>query len=236
MSTFILRSFLILFLSVSIGLTACMDCIKGEGDIIEQEIDLATFHSFNLKTSADVFITQGNVQQVKVSGYANLIKQLNKTINGETWEIDIEECIKNPLKIYITLPDFKNISISGSGDIISKGNLNVSQLDLKISGSGNMDLTINAQQVNSTINGAGDLTLKGSSLNHFVKINGSGDISAYDFTTTNSEIDIIGAGDAEVFATGDLTVDILGAGDVSYKGNTTNVKSNIKGAGEVKKR
>jgi len=50
----------------------------------------------------------------------------------------------------------------------------------------------------------------------------------------NTQVELSGAGDAQVFASVKLDVRVSGAADVKYKGNAT-VSQSVRGAGSVKK-
>jgi len=64
---------------------------------------------------------------------------------------------------------------------------------------------------------------------------GAGKIAAYDLLVEDFYLKMSGAGMAEVFASKKLSVEISGACTVSYKGNPSDVYTNISGLGRVKR-
>ncbi len=60
-----------------------------------------------------------------------------------------------------------------------------------------------------------------------------GSAHCYDLLSENARVDITGAGSAEVYASVKLDAQVSGAGSVNYKGNPTNVKQEVSGAGSV---
>ncbi|MFT5169067.1 MAG: hypothetical protein ACI8P3_004315 [Saprospiraceae bacterium] len=213
------------------GIFGCMD---GEGETITEELVLADFSKIKLKTSADVYLTQGDVQKVEVKGQQNIIHQLDLDVNGETWEIEFDDCVRNydDLKIYITIPEIKELNISGSGMIYGENDLEVGDFRLRISGSGDIDLVLDAGDIDSKITGSGRIKLEGSSTRFQLQISGSGDYRAFDLDTEDGGIKITGSGDAEVSVSDELDIEISGSGDIYYKGNPA-LREDITGSGDV---
>lgn len=228
---------LILFLG-SCGLNddeGWFDCNEGEGQIITEELLLDDFSKVKLKTSGDVYVTQGDVQKVEVEGQQNIIYQLDLDVNNETWEIEFDECVRDydDLKFYITLPEIKELNISGSGMIYGENDFAVGDLRLRISGSGDIDLALaSSTDVDSKISGSGKIKLQGSADRFKLKISGSGDYRAFDLDTEDGDIEISGSGDAEVTANDELDIKISGSGDVYYKGNPA-LRIDVSGSGNV---
>ena len=105
------------------------------------------------------------------------------------------------------------------GKVKSIDTLRVEELGLRLSGIGDISLSVEAEVLNSKISGAGDLKLDGKVRHHEIEISGAGELDAYDLITESAILDISGAGDCKIHVTEELTVDVSGAGDVKYKGD-----------------
>jgi len=57
-------------------------CIDGEGAVTSEELLLNDFTKIKLKISADVYLTQGDVQKVVVEGQQNIIHAIDLDIPG----------------------------------------------------------------------------------------------------------------------------------------------------------
>ena len=68
-----------------------------------------------------------------------------------------------------------------------------------------------------------------------VNLMGSGDINLGEISASKVVVNVIGSGDAAVWANNSLAVSILGSGDVSYRGDV-DPQSSILGSGEVVRR
>ena len=209
-------------------------CERGQGPTVTRVLDLPSFSGIDLQISGDVVLRQGNEQYVEVEGQDNIIDLLRLSVSNNTWKIKFTDCVRNydNLMIYITLPDIDEIKISGSGDVYGDNLFEGNNLDLNISGSGDMDLGLDYKNVDTRITGSGDIRLEGDCRNFDLDITGSGDYHAFDMKSENGKIRISGSGKAEVWVTDDLEVRIPGSGDVYYIGYP-DLDIDITGSGKV---
>jgi len=210
------------------------DCTKGEGNIITKELYLQEFTGVRLQTAADIYITQGSEFSVVAKGQDNIIRMLELDISNGIWEVEFDGCVKNynELNIYITMPAIDYLAISGAGTIYSENVFDVADLGLKISGSGDIILNVNADQIDGTISGSGKIKLTGTADITEYDISGSGNFYTFGLQSKVTEVEISGAGKAEVFVEDHLKVNISGSGDVYYKGNPT-LDVKITGSGNI---
>ena len=235
---------LLLFLSIiTLGVSSCIidldddnfgNCIRGNGPFISEELFLAPFDGVDLKITANVVISQGPEQRVSVEGNRNIIDLLDLRVRNGIWDIELDRCVRNTgdLRFFITLPEITFLSISGSGEMVSDNFLITDDLDLFISGSGDMDLGLESDDIRSVISGSGSILLEGIADETDFEISGSGDYGAFGLDTNRSRIRIRGSGSAEVFVRDQLSVNILGSGDVLYRGNPE-LDVSISGSGDV---
>ncbi len=210
-------------------------CIDADGSIVSQELDLSNFDGIELRMEGKVFIRQGNRQEVIVEAPRDLIEELELDVDNGIWEIETDDCVRyndNDFRVYITLPDITFLRVAGSGDIVSENVLIVDDLELNVSGSGNIDIATEADDIIAKISGSGDMFLEGiADLLDFIT-SGSGDYSAFNLDARAAKIQISGSGNAEVRVSDRLDVRISGSGDVRYKGNPI-VNTQISGSGRV---
>lgn len=209
--------------------------IDGEGATVEQTLDVRSFEGIKLTMNADVYLTKGSSQSVRISAQQNIIDLIKTDVEDGVWRISPEENIDDhsQIKIYITAASLNYVGLSGSGDIRTEGLFTGNdQVKLAVSGSGDISFNTTAQTVEAAVSGSGDIELEGSARSLTVRISGSGDIDAYNFETTNCEVKVSGSGGAKVHADSNLDVRVSGSGDVYYRGNP-NVNSRISGSGDL---
>lgn len=233
-----------LFLAVILmGLSACnwmgYTRIRGNGHVETQDRPITRAERIKLVGSYDVEITQGVATTVKVEADENLQPYL--MVRDEDGFLVIKSKNKvsfsteHPIKIYITTPKLEKIYLVGSGNVIGKNKFTGSnKLELKIAGSGDIDLEVNTPEIASEISGSGNITIKGETRDAAIHISGVGNFNAEDLKTENAIVKIAGSGDVKIFAEKLLDIHIAGVGSVFYKGSAI-VKQKIAGSGEVKK-
>lgn len=195
-------------------------CVDGEGPIVDETLSLDEFDGIVLRISADVEITQGPEQSVRVEGKANIIDELDLDVNNGVWEIEFDDCVRDQgsFKIFITTPNVRMLKVSGSGSIVSTNVLQTADLELEISGSGNIDAAVDSDDITARVSGSGDILLEGEADELDCRISGSGEILAFNLPVREANVEISGSGNAEVRVAETLRVRISGSGDVRYKG------------------
>ena len=209
-------------------------CVNGSGPVVEQTIDLPDFTGVELSMSGSVFIKQGPVQEVVIEAQQNIIDEIERDVRNGVWEIETDGCVRdvNTFRVFITMPDISFLKISGSGEMVSENVLQVGDIEMNVSGSGDMDIALEADDIQSKISGSGAIRMEGIADEIDLEISGSGDYRAFNLESRIAFVEIRGSGDAEVFVTDELNVKISGSGDVRYKGNPS-LNVEISGSGEV---
>ena len=232
---------LVAALIATVSLNSCfldddnfLSCERGQGPTVTRVLELPDFTGVDLKISGNIVIKQGPEQYVEVEGQENIIDLLKLNVSNHTWDIRFDECVRNheDLTFYITLPEINYLSISGSGKIYGDNLFEGNDMNLRISGSGDMDLALDYTKVDAVISGSGDIKLEGDCQDFDLDINGSGDFHAFEMKSEKGDVKISGSGNAEVYVTDNLDVRITGSGDVYYLGNPY-LDIQITGSGQV---
>ena len=108
-------------------------------------------------------------------------------------------------------------------------------LDLSVSGSGDMEIDIDAGEVETGISGSGDVKLSGRALSNRVSISGSGKLDAEDLETDRYKIQISGSGSCRINANKEIDASVSGSGSIYYRGEPDKVYSSTSGSGRIRK-
>ncbi|MGI9543338.1 MAG: head GIN domain-containing protein [Cyclobacteriaceae bacterium] len=231
----------LLFLGGTMGLTSCyfdfedddFGCLRGRGSQVSEERFLTDFTSVTNATSANVVIVQGSRYDIEVRAQDNILDEVSTVVRGSELLIDTRRCVNSAdIDVFITMPQINALSIIGSGDIFGDNTWAVNDMDLRIIGSGDMDLDVDADDIDIEIRGSGEITLFGTADNCRTDISGSGDLRSFNLVANEHSVTIFGSGDAQVFASDELDVIINGSGDVLYKGSPS-ISVNISGSGDL---
>lgn len=214
---------------------ASLPGITGEGPIVSKTIDIRDVDGISIHNNADVILSQGNKQKIRIEAQENILDNLRTEVDGSVWRISNHRRVKKaePIKIYMTIEDLRVARISGSGSITGTERFDdLDDLEIKISGSGDIELDVEAEDIFSRISGSGTIELGGRASLIECLISGSGDLFAEGLKTERGYTRISGSGGVRVNCTDKLEVRISGSGDVYYKGNPR-IQSRISGSGNL---
>jgi hypothetical protein len=224
-----------LALVATIFFTSC-EMIRGEGEVNSYSVELENIENLELDISADLYLTQGETQEVVIEAQENIFYNIHKTAKNGKWEIKFLDPVMNhkKVKIYITLPTVKAIDVNGSGEVFAENEFTgLEELLLEIDGSGEIDMQAQTQKLITEVDGSGKIYVKGSANEITAEIDGSGKIRAFNTPVKDARVDISGSGEVEVDVENTLSVRIIGSGEVYYKGRPAITSMDIDGSGKA---
>ncbi len=212
--------------------------IIGDGPIISEEFDLAKIRGIVVKNSANVILTQGDRQKVVVEAQRNIIDNLKQDVSNGIWYIDNRKPVwrTKAVQIKVRMSDLSIVKVSGSGDISSSNTFrDLDDLEVRIGGSGSINLSAKADNILGHIGGSGSITLEGEAREVEFIVSGSGSIHASDLEAKRGYARISGSGGIHVDVENDLEARISGSGNISYR-NNPRVDKHISGSGNIRSR
>ena len=211
-------------------------------DIIDRH--LSGFNAVNLAGPFDVLITQGEQDGVKVEAPSDVIDRIVTEVSNGVLKISSKHDNWNwgnwwgnhkKILIYVSIKNINSVKISGSGDITFKDGIHSDNLQLSISGSGDMEGKLDAKDLDCNISGSGDMKLIGRAENLKVRVVGSGDFTGKNLITQNSTVHLSGSGDVEINANDSINASLNGSGDIHYTGEAKNITKSKSGSGDISK-
>ncbi|MFA6677307.1 MAG: DUF2807 domain-containing protein [Bacteroidales bacterium] len=193
--------------------------VKGQGEFITQTLILDNISGIDLKIAANIFLSQGNEQSVKVIGQKNIIDSLTTKVKNGIWELNFKPGIYKDIKldVYIVLPTISNIKVSGLGDIKMGSFDGLTDLDIMLSGA-----SLFIAEQSSTVNGTLKISNSGTSL-----------LDCFAIDAEICKISLSGVGKCNVTVNSKLDVNISGVGIVNYKGYPAEIEKEISGIGKL---
>src|SRR5215217_4235139 len=135
--------FFILFAISALSLQSCKK-IKGDGPVVTEYRNVSNFRSINNNIDGDLHFTPVNSYNVEIRAQQNIIDIIEtRTSNGElkigyTGNYNVGR--HDRIDIYVTCPSPNGFIVGGSGNIDVTRSLNVSDMRLRVSGSGTINL------------------------------------------------------------------------------------------------
>lgn len=215
--------------------------IKGNGNVVTQTRNESDFQNVKSAGSFNLYVLQGSAFSVRISAEENLQQYILTERRGNTLVIKVRKGVslrpRDEMKVYVTAPVYKIVSIAGSGDVTAPNILRSSEkMVFEITGSGNIRMAdVDAPEIQVKIAGSGNVELAGQTRQAVYRIAGGGNIRADKLLAENAAVQIAGSGNVWVYASTLLDVHIAGGGDVYYYGAPETIKQQIAGAGRISK-
>lgn len=185
----------------------------------------------------DVVLTTKGNEIVIDAEKAESLKKIKTEIKDNTLRIYSDKtAVRGDVTITVPYSKLSAVSLNGSGDITAAGTIKTAQLGIALVGSGDITLPLDADKVSVSLVGSGDIKLSGSGNALNAAVNGSGDLEAGAFKTEDVMIQLMGSGDADVYATQHITASVNGSGDVTYGGNPAKETIKVTGSGSISKK
>jgi hypothetical protein len=245
----------LMIIAAMMSLTGCYKPwhhVEGNMDVQTETRDVSSFEKVYNEGTFEVYVIQDGESKVEIEAESNLIPLIRTRIEGSALVVDTKDDLRNnfPMKVYVHTDEIREVRLSGSG-ILSGENIETGDLDIELSGSGEISFAGNAEDVNvdlsgsgnmelnllcstiqADISGSGNIDLTGTASSGELRISGSGNLNAYEFALQTCQAKISGSGCMYLNVEDHLEVTISGSGDVYYLG-TPVIETHISGSGNI---
>jgi hypothetical protein len=136
------------------------------------------------------------------------------------------------LEVRLVVQELAGLKVSGAGTVESRERIQVKEMDVHLSGAGEIHLELFGQRIGTHLTGAGRIVLWGEAEEQDIRLTGAGSVQAERLVTRRGHIHSNGAGECRVHATESLDARLSGAGSIRYIGNPQ-IQSRITGLGTV---
>lgn len=182
-----------------------------------------TFTKIAFRVPGKLYLRQGSPQKVVIEGKKDILEEIETDVEGDRlviekegkwmdwhWDNDDE------VKVYITVKDIAGLSVGGSGDLIGETKIVTDDINLNVSGSGNMKVEVEATgDIESDVSGSGNIDLKGTCKSFNSDVSGSGKVIL------------------ALRASGNADFGVSGSGKIEASGSASRVKTSISGSGKI---
>ena len=229
-------------LAAAAALLTAPSCKKvvGEGDLQTETRNITDFSGVSSSIGGKVYYKIDPVYKVEITAQRNILDVIQATkINGHLL-LKIKDGVRiksnEEIIVNISAPTADYLHLSGTGDLAVIGDINAVNLDMGISGTGNITASsINVtDKIKAEISGSGDINVQaGTARNEDLRISGNGKLFMDGVIAEKATTNISGSGDMQVNVSQTLDATISGSGSVYYRGHPL-ISTNISGSGKVK--
>ncbi len=209
----------------------------GNGNVRTETRNTGNFTGIKTSGSIDLEISSGDQYSVKVEDDENILPVIITKVENGTLNIYYKNNTSisdDHAKVYIKAPSLDKIISSGSANIIITDVIkNSREIEISVSGSGDIKGGVDAPKISASIGGSGNVALDGHTKDFEGRVSGSGDLNCSGLQSENAEVSVSGSGNAHVFASVSLKARASGSGDVYYRGNPSSPEIHTSGSGSV---
>ena len=181
-----------------------------------------TFTKISFRVPGKLYLRQGSPQKVVIEGKKDILAEIETNVDedrlviGKEGKWDWKWGSDDEVNVYITVKDIEGLSVGGSGDLIGETKIITNNINLNVSGSGNMKVEVDASgDLESDVSGSGNIDLKGKCRSFSSDVSGSGKV----FLSLQSS--------------GPAAFGVTGSGKIEASGTASRVKASISGSGKI---
>ena len=219
--------------------TACNELIgeRGNDERVTKEITVDSFEKIEISGAFKVLLVPSKSHEVIIEVDENLINYIDISVRGNRLFIESDRRLisRKGIKIEVPVKELTEIISSGASDIKSNEPISSKELDIEVSGAGNLDLKLDVKFVSLELSGATMVYLAGVSERLDIEMSGAGSLMAENLELKDCSVDISGVGHVLVNVSGSLEAQVSGLGKVEYLGNPGSVRGDVSGIGDVSK-
>lgn len=171
----------------------------------------------NIKTKGNItIITNSGTQVICTNNFLGngiQINGMNITIDNRN-QINNFNTLNGRFKIVVVLPRLNYIKLSGTGSFFCN-DFQQDFLELRLSGSGNINFSGTVQKVDAKVSGTGTINLK-------------------NLVSNTATLKLSGVGTIKANVTQSVTAKVSGVGDIKIYGNPTDRNTSKSGLGKIK--
>ncbi len=205
---------------------------------------LKNFHSVQVSSGIDLYLTQASEEAVAVSASAEeyrdkiitevldgVLKIYYEKKNGWNWG---SNTANKKLKAYVSVKKLDNLGASGGSDVALENVIRTNKLNISISGGSDLRGEIQCDELSLTASGGSDASLKGKATQARITASGGSDIDGYELITDVCRVVSSGGSDVSITANKQMDATASGGSDIHYKGNATATTSKS-GSSDIRK-
>ena len=207
----------------------------------EETRQVSGFNGIASSGPFDVHVNINGTESLKISANPDIIKEIETVVEDGKLKIKFKHHHEwsddhtGRIDVYVTAKSLSSLVNAGSGAIKVEGRLSGNDVDVVLSGSGDIESSVKSERLHATISGSGSIRLSGNAEEAKLTITGSGEIKAKELKTGSTSVMIAGSGSAYFDADKTVSASIVGSGNVVYSGSATVTNSRSIGSGSVSK-
>ncbi len=198
---------------------------------------LSEFSELSVGEAINVILVPGSKNEAVIKTKNIDLDDVRTDVSGRRLKIELSGNRYRNVDVEITLTykSIDDISVNSAADVVTRGVLKSSSLEISVSSAGNADLEIDVAELELQVSSSGDLNLQGKARSQRVNVSSAGDYDGFDLSCEDAYVRVSSAGSARINASKKIDAKASSAGSIRYKGNPDKVYVNSSSGGGVSK-
>ncbi len=211
--------------------------IRGDGNVVSTVHPVDHFERIDITGVFDVILKSGDEPLVVLKTDENLQDIISVEVKNRALYVGpTEDAIykHSKMELHITYPALEQIHVGGACKLRAENPVITEKLAFQISGAADIELELEVGELQTRVSGAGNLNFSGNAEKHSAMLSGASNLRAEDLKSKDTRISMSGAGSAHVYASDRLQASLSGVGTIRYSGNPKEIKVDKSGLGSIK--
>ena len=234
--------------------------VTGSGKLAAWDFDYRDFTKIEAGYAFDIEVVKADTYLVRITIDDNLYDHLDISKQGDTLYLRLKpnyNYISVTRKATINLPDLEKLELSGASKAdVGSGFSSSHTVDFDLSGASNLQIddmkagntnfglsgaskasgSIEMADGRFDLSGASSLELEGTAKDVDIQASGASRVELADLSVEDADINLSGASDATINASGRLDGNMSGASSITYLGNPTLGSVSASGGSTISKK
>jgi hypothetical protein len=209
---------------------------RGTGNYVKETREVSNFSKLDIGGAFKVYLSQGDEEKLTIEADDKEIKDVKTEVVGNKLKIYLDSdwgVRLHEITIYLKFKNLDFIEFSGAVEVNSEVPLTFNDLGMDVSGAAELTMNFKADKLDAEFSGASEVDFSGNCKSGDLELSGASDFDAQGLEFQDLDVEVSGASDAKVWATGTLKIDASGASSIRYKGSPK-VSLDESGASSVK--
>ncbi|MEQ8417663.1 MAG: head GIN domain-containing protein [Imperialibacter sp.] len=209
---------------------------------VKEERKVSSYDAVSVSTGIDVYIRQGNRQEVTVEVDRDDLDDLMTEVRGGELKIYFENNNSfwswkdREATVYVTVTNVKSIKSSSGSDVTGETIIVSDYLEVESSSGADLKLQVRARTLRAESSSGSDMELSGEAEYFEGRSSSGSDLDAMDLVAKKAKVRASSGSDLAITVTDDIEADASSGSDISYSGRPQYVNIDESSGGDVRRR
>ncbi|RLD64287.1 MAG: hypothetical protein DRJ01_01325 [Bacteroidetes bacterium] len=227
-----------LFISLFFNYNLKSQIIRGNNNVVTKERDVSDFSGVSISGIFDVFISQGDKEELKIETDDNIQQYIITEVRKGILNIQLTGNVKRlkTLNVYVTVKKLNSLIILGGNHVTISSVITTDNIEVYLGGESTLTFNVLAKEMECDITDAGIANFNGKVDVLNIRISDDAELNAFDMNALTCKLKASGFSQAKINVIDKLDMIVTGDCNVYYKGSPEINNRVFSGGGFIIKR